>query len=276
MVFMNVSDILFTILISFLFLCVVYVYIYFLYNTKDTRFYKSYFLKHHASYEFKNSIFDFSYEDKYIITNIHSNNDEIEIPDLINNRPVQVLDVKDEIFCDTFIIPSNLRLIINLNLHASKVISNSNYFKVLNDMILDNNNNVLVIFKNKTKDELIEISQNYSISRNLMYKFTNAIYFQFVNYNKLNDLRLSKPYDDKNENLFIIVPKKINNLEVESLSINYSNIEYMYISQNIKRIILEKKVEFEKIDVNNPNYSIEFDDLFDIIRKEVIMKRKLI
>ena len=272
---MNMSDILYTIIISFLFILVIYIYIYFLYNTKGTYFYNKKISTHNVKINYKDNHFHFNFLDHFIIDDIKIFNDYVEIPDMINNRFVEVLDISKEISCNTLILPTNLKEIVNLKLEAKEVISNSKHFKIVDNLILDKNDNVVCIFKKLKRSELIEIANKYSIARNALYNFTNAIYYQFTNYKGLHDLRLSKPYNDSNEELSIILPKMINNQELESVTINYALVDYMYISSNIKRIIIEKNSQFVEIEIENDRFSILNDKLYDIINKEHISCGKI-
>ncbi len=202
----------------------------------------------------RDSNFEYDLFDRNAIINAF-NQDVIDTNITINNKVINIIDIKNEILCDTFIIGKDIKLIINLNLKAGNVISNSNLFKVKDDAIFDLNDNLIVIFKDKTKEELKYLASSYSISSKALKYFTNAKYAQFAVYKKKQELRFSKPYYDKNEDLEAIVPDVINNKYVEAICVNYANVLDINIPKHISRVVIEKKSNFKNLNIDDENYN---------------------
>ena len=177
----------------------------------------------------------------------------IEIKDSINNTNINEIDIDRKISCDRFIIGKNILLITKLDLSCNELISYSKDYIVKDDMLFDKFNNVVLIYKQKSREELFEIAHKYSIRRDALRYFTNALYYQFVFYKGLFDIRYSKPYYDKNEDLWAIVPTKVNEKTISSISINYSNVDYLYLGKDIERVIIEKKSSFNNLVIDKEN-----------------------
>ncbi len=177
----------------------------------------------------------------------------IEIKDEIENKPITYIDIEKQVICKKFIINSNVNVIIKLDLKCEEVEIRNQNFKVENDIIFDKFDNVICIFKEKTFDELFEIAKKYSIRRDALRYFTNAKYYQFVYLKGMFDIRLSKPYYDTNEHLFAIIPSKINEKEIDSVTINFNYIDYLYLPKTIKHFVVEKKCEFNCLIIDKSN-----------------------
>lgn len=213
----------------------------------------------------KDSNFEYDLFDRNAIINAF-NHDVIDTNITINNKIINIIDIKNDIFCDTFIIGKDIKLITNLNLKANNVISNSKLYTVKDDAIFDLNDNLIVIFKDKTKEELKFLASTYSISSKALKYFTNAKYAQFAVYKKKQELRFSKPYYDKNEDLEAIVPDVINNKYVEAICINYANVLDVNIPKHVSRVVIEKKSNFKNLNIDKENYNfvIYNNSLLDI------------
>lgn len=179
--------------------------------------------------------------------------DIIEIKEKIENKPITYINIEKQVVCKKFIISSNVSVIIKLDLKCEEVEIRNQNFKVENDIIFDKFNNVICIIKEKTFDELFEIAKKYSIRRDALRYFTNAKYYQFVYLKGMFDIRLSKPYYDTNEHLFAIIPQKVNEKEIDSVTINFSYIDYLYLPKTIKHLVVEKKCEFDYLIIDKSN-----------------------
>ena len=217
----------------------------------------SYQKKRHKKKIFEDANFKYDLYNGGVIKDV-KNYVTIDIPEFYNNTIINCIDIDRNIVCETFIIGKNINHIKQLKLKCEKVISNSPNYTIKDDAIFDKYNNLIVIFKEKTKEELFNYAKNYSIGKQALFYFSNALYNQFVLYERLYDLRFSKPYTEKNEELYAIIPSRINGIMVESISINYANVKYMFIPSTVKRVIIEKKSEFNHliIDNSNPNLII--------------------
>ena len=67
------------------------------------------------------------------------------------------------------------------------------------------------------------------------------------------DIRYSKPYYEKEEKLWAIIPLKVNEKNVQSISINFSSVDYLYLTKNVERVIIEKKSVFNTINIEEDN-----------------------
>lgn len=172
---------------------------------------------------------------------------------MIDNRVIDVIDIKDEVVCDTFIISENIKVIANLNLKANNVVSYSKY-TVKDGGIFDPLGNLLIIYEDKTKEELKDLALKYSISKRALKYFSNASYLQFALYKKKYELRFSKPYYETQEDLYAIVPNIIDNKYVEAICINYSNVLEINIPKYVKRVVIEKKSCFHNLIIDKENY----------------------
>lgn len=244
-------DIIYYILLIILIIVDIILYIDNLINDTSSSFYKNKIQKRMLV---KDNII-YLKEDFYTVIDL-SEKDKIEIIDEINGIKVTCINLDKKIICDTFIIGKNILNIQKLDLYANKVISNSDNIKVQGDFILDKFDNIVCIFKEKTKEELLEISKNYSIRRDALRYFTNAKYYQFVYTKGLFDIRYSKPYYDTNEHLFAIVPLRVNEKTIDSVTINFNIIDYIYLPKTVKRVVIEKKTEFEDIEIDRANNSL--------------------
>ncbi len=199
------------------------------------------------------------------------NNDVIDTNVKVENTTIDILDIKDEIVCDTFIIGENIKVISNLNLKANNVISYSKY-TVKDDAIFDPLGNLLIIYKDKAKEELKELACKYSISKKALKYFSNGVYLQFAQYKKKYELRFSKPYYDTKEDLYAIVPSVIENKYVEAICINYSNVLEINIPKSVDRVIIEKKSWFHDLSIDNENYNFVIinNTLFDISKNTYV------
>lgn len=199
------------------------------------------------------------------------NKETIDTYASIDNRIIDVIDIKDEVICETFIIGENIKVIANLNLKANKVISYSKY-TVKDDAIFDPLGNLVIIYKDKTKEELKELASKHSISKKALKYFSNASYLQFALYKKKYELRFSKPYYETFEDLYAIVPDVIENKYVEAICINYSSVLKLNIPKNVKRVVIEKKSNFNNlvIDKDNYNFVILNNTLFDISKNTFV------
>ncbi len=183
------------------------------------------------------------------------NDNKICISNIVLDKKIETINIKKQIICEEFIIGENVNTIVFLDLKCSKVISKSKNFSVNNGIIFDKFNNVICIFKEKSFDELKGIANNYSIRRDALRYFTNASYHQFVYFKGLFDIRYSKPYFNTNEHLFAIVPNRVNEKEIDSVTINFSYIDYIYLPSTVKRFVIEKKCEYDKFVIEkNNNY----------------------
>jgi len=194
---------------------------------------------------------------------------KIEICANVNNKDITEIDINREVNCDQFIIGKNIKFINKLNLICSSVVSYSDEFRVENGIIFDKFSNIVVIFKEKERNELIELAEKYSVRRDALRYFTNAKYYQFVLYKGLYDIRYSKPYYDKNENLWAIVPEKVNQNVISSISINFSLVDFLLIGPAIERIIIEKASNYKEIiiDKENKYLTIFKDSLYDKVNE---------
>lgn len=208
--------------------------------------------KKKLTYIKKDSNFEYDLFKRNAIIKVFNKN-IVDTNAIIENRTIDVIDIKEEVICDTFIIGENIKVITNLNLKANNVISYSKY-KVEDDAIFDPLGNLLIIYKDKTKDELKELANKYSISKKALKYFSNALYLQFALYKKKYEIRFSKPYYETDEDLYAIVPDTIENKFVEAICINYSNVLEINIPKRIKRVVIEKKSYFHNLTIDKDNY----------------------
>ena len=212
----------------------------------------------------KDGIFTFDFYKRNAIIDV-IDADIIEIPKSYNNKYINVIDINRKINCKKFIISENINVINNLKLNANEVISLSNSYHVIDNMILDKFDNVITIFKDVNQDTLLNIAKKYSISRKAIHYFSNAKYVQFGKYKGLYEFRISKPYYDESKDAFMIVPDVIDSLKVEAIAINYEYITYLNIPKNISRVVVETNSVFKKLEIDkgNSNYVIFNKALLD-------------
>lgn len=244
---MYTDIILYTILILVI-LYDVLAYLYDLFYSENSKYTMQ---KHLSNIE---TTYPFTYDlfKRNAITKIESSS-IIIIPETYKDRPINELDIKELVKCDKFIISKNINFINNLNLDADEVISNSLTYKVVDNLILDKYNNVICIFKNRKLDNLKEIAKTYSISKRALHYFSNAKYLQFAKYKGLYEFRISKPYFDTNEEVFAVVPEKIDNNIVEAISVNYAIVNLINIPSYCKRFVIEKKSCYKNLVIDPKN-----------------------
>ena len=240
-------------LIIYILFCVViiidiYFYLENIFNSPDSKFFKKKINKNII----EDSNYKYFKSDTLTLLDVPNIN-KIAIKDEYLNLNITQINIERKVECDLFEIGENVNNIIKLDLHANYVISHSKDITVENDLILDKFHNVICIFKDKSKEELIDIAKNYSIRRDALRYFTNAKYYQFSEYKKLFDIRYSKPYYDKLETLWAIVPNKVNEREIGSISINFNIVDDIYIFKNVERVIIEKKSEFNNLFIDKTN-----------------------
>ncbi|MCR5786620.1 MAG: hypothetical protein K6G28_02885 [Acholeplasmatales bacterium] len=240
----NTLNILFVIIITI----VILLYLDNLFLSQDSKFYN----KRHEQKIFEDANFKYDLFKRGAIIDV-KNTDLIEIPLEYKGVKITQIDIKRKLYVNKFILSENINYIVNLDLQANEVVSNSSNFTTHDGAIFDIFNNVIVIYSEKSKDELFNLACNYSIHKLALNKFSNALYNQFVLYNGLYDLRFSKPYYEHSEDLYAIVPSRINGIEVESISINYAHVKELYIPASVKRVIIEKKSDFERLKISDSN-----------------------
>lgn len=245
------ANIIYYILLVILILVDVYLYIEEIVNNPSSKIYKA---KLEKKTLYKNG-YKYILDENYIVIDV-PNDKVIEILDEIENKKITNINLDKTIICTKFIIGANINLITKLDLKCEEVENKSENFKIQDGIIFDKFNNVICIFKEKQKVELFEIAKRYSIRRDALRYFTNAKYYQFVYSKGMFDIRLSKPYYDNNEHLFAIIPHKVNEKEIDSVTINFNCIDYLYLPKTVKNFVVEKKCEFDNLDIDKSNNNL--------------------
>lgn len=244
---MNVN-IIYYILIVILVLVDIFLYIDEILNNPSSKIYKA---KIEKKTFIKNG-YKYILDENYVVIDV-PNDQIIEILDEIENKKITNINLDKTVICTKFIIGTNINVIAKLDLKCEEVENKSVNFKIEDGIIFDKFNNVICIFKEKQKEELFEIAKKYSIRRDALRYFTNAKYYQFVYSKGMFDIRLSKPYYDNNEHLFAIIPNKVNEKEIDSVTINFNYIDYLYLPKTVKNVLVEKKCEFDNLDIDKSN-----------------------
>lgn len=160
------------------------------------------------------------------------------------------IDIKEEASIDELTL-DGVKQILNFNIKALNVsFTNSNY-KEKDGVIFDDKDTVCFIYKKQTIEKLKLLARNYNIKRSALKYFSNASYIQFTN---KGVLRISHPYNQAENNPKLVCPKIIDGIEVKSLEINYHNVDYLFLNDNIKQVIYEVDSKIRRIDLDNSKY----------------------
>ena len=166
------------------------------------------------------------------------------------NIKTKYIDIKENSKIDELVF-DGVKQILNFNIKASKIsFINSNY-KEKDGVIFDDKDTVCFIYKIQTIEKLKALARNYNIKRSALKFFSNASYIQFTN---KGILRISHPYNQDENNPKLVCPKKIDGIEVKLLEINYHNVDYLFLNDNIKQVIYEKNSKIRRIDLDKSKY----------------------
>lgn len=162
----------------------------------------------------------------------------------------EYINIKEESTCNNLVL-KNVKKILSFNVVAKSISFQNSRYKEENGVIYDDKDNACFILNKKRIKELISISQKNSISKSLLSKFSNSTYFQFVPSKGL--LRISSPYYESDKKVRVVIPDRIDGINIETVEINCKNIEFIYIGKNVKKVILEQKILFDKIKIDKDN-----------------------
>lgn len=166
------------------------------------------------------------------------------------NIKTKYIDIKENSEIDELVF-DGVKQILNFNIKTSKIsFINSNY-KEKDGVIFDDKDTVCFIYKIQTIEKLKGLARNYNIKRSALKYFSNASYIQFTN---KGILRISHPYNQDENNPKLVCPKKIDGIEVKLLEINYHNVDYLFLNDNIKQVIYEKDSKIRRIDLDKSKY----------------------
>lgn len=150
---------------------------------------------------------------------------------------------------------SNVKKIVSFNVLASEIeFENCRY--VASEDAIYLNKRLVFFYKKQTKLSLIKHAREDDISKKTLKYFSNAPYVQFASTDE--EIRISKPYYDKNEKTYLITPSKVNGLYIRQISLNMGEIDFLYIPTKIKKIILEKEVIFHNVIIDSKKYKERF------------------
>lgn len=170
---------------------------------------------------------------------------------------VEYINIKEESRCSCLIL-KNVKKIFSFNVDASTIVFKTSNYIEKDGIVYDLNNKVCFFIKKMKIKELINVVQKSNISKALLDKFSNSTYFQFVPSKGL--LRLSLPYYEKDKKVRAVIPNQIEGINIETVEINCQDIDFIYIGRNVKRIILEQNVLFNKIKIDDDNKYIKIRD----------------
>lgn len=166
------------------------------------------------------------------------------------NIKTKYIDIKEETSIDELVL-DGVKQILDFNVKASNIsFTNSNY-KEKDGVIFDDKDTVCFIYKTQTIEKLKALARNYNIKRSALKYFSNASYIQFTN---KGILRISHPYNQAENNPKLVCPKKIDGIEVKSLEINYHNVDYLFLNNNIKQVTYEVESKIRRIDLDKSKY----------------------
>lgn len=174
----------------------------------------------------------------------------VSVEGISANIRINYIDIKDECNINELIL-DDVKQILNFNIRANKItFVNSNY-REQDGVIFDRDNSVCFIYKTQTINNLKNLARNYNIKRSALKYFSNASYIQFIN---KGVLRISHPYDEEEGVPKLVCPKIIDGISVKAIEINYHNLNYLFINDEIKQVTYEVDCNIERIDLDKSRY----------------------
>lgn len=160
------------------------------------------------------------------------------------------VDIKEECVVNELTL-DGVKQIINLNVKAQKIVFTNSDYKEADGVIFDKDDSVCFIYKRQTINKLKELAKNYNIRRTVLKDFSNAKYVQFTS---KGALRISHPFKENEGIIKLVCPKRIEGVLVNTLEINYHNVDYIYINDQIKLVIYEVDCNIRRIDLEKSKY----------------------
>ncbi len=198
------------------------------------------------------------YQTGYIIIENYPRKCLIEISNIYNlELDIPYVNLKNRVSLNNLSL-INVKKIYQFNAIVNNLELISKRYSVKNGAIYDKGK-LLYFYQNKNKADLIRHALEDDIKRRAIKYFSNAPYVQFSK--KMAEIRISKPYYEKNEHAYLITPSKINGVKIKQISINLSDIDYLYISPTVRRVILEKKSKYLEIKNDSKNFKIRYNGL---------------
>ncbi len=157
------------------------------------------------------------------------------------------VNIKENSCCKSLVL-RNVKKIIAFDVSVDEIRFINSSYKEENGIIYDCKGTACFFIKRFKIKDLIKV---HRIERTLLNKMSNSTYFQFIP--SKGSLRISAPYNEDERRVRAIIPDSVDGIDIETVEINCKKIDFIYLGKNVKRVILERKIDFNRVKVDCSN-----------------------